>query len=113
MTVALEEVALGALQVERMREAAGEAAFERLTDGQARAGEVLAGRVVWSINSTAAGGGVAEMLHTMLPYIRGAGVDARWLIVRGSPEFFSTTSCTSIAATAANWEPQSATCTSG
>ena len=91
MTVALKEVALGAVPVERMREAAGGAAIDRLTDGQARAGELLAGRVVWSINSTATGGGVAEMLRTMLPYTRAAGVDARWLIVRGSPEFFRVT----------------------
>ena len=49
------------------------------------------GRAVWSINSTATGGGVAEMLRTMLPYTRAGGLDARWLIMRGSPEFFRVT----------------------
>ena len=28
------------------------------------------------------GGGVAEMLHSLLPYVRGAGVDTRWVVLR-------------------------------
>jgi trehalose synthase len=56
-----------------------------------RGREVLAGRVVWHINSTAKGGGVAEMLHSLLGYGRGAGVDLRWLTIGGSPEFFELT----------------------
>ena len=37
----------------------------------------LAGRRIWNVNSTARGGGVAEMLGPLLAYARGAGVDAR------------------------------------
>jgi trehalose synthase len=51
----------------------------------------LAGRVVWNVNSTAAGGGVSEMLHVLVGYIRGAGVDARWVVMEGDPEFFAIT----------------------
>src|SRR6266568_9514199 len=51
----------------------------------------LAGRVIWNINTTAAGGGVAEMLHGFLRYVRGAGVDVRWLVIGGTPEFFAVT----------------------
>jgi len=56
-----------------------------------RARETLAGRVVWNINSTASGGGVAEMLQTLLAYARGAAVDTRWLVIDGDPQFFELT----------------------
>jgi trehalose synthase len=46
---------------------------------------------IWNLNSTAVGGGVAEMLHSLIGYIRGAGIDARWLVVPGGPEFFRVT----------------------
>ena len=59
------------------------------TAGHARA--LLAGRVVWNLNSTAQGGGVAEMLQVLLAYGRGAGVDTRWLVLDGDPEFFAIT----------------------
>src|SRR5919197_1023197 len=51
----------------------------------------LAGRAVWNVNSTATGGGVAEMLQTLLAYVRGAGIDARWLVIEGDPDFFAIT----------------------
>lgn len=53
--------------------------------------ERFAGRVLWSLNSTAAGGGVAELLRSLLAYARGAGVDARWLVIDGSAPFFRVT----------------------
>ena len=49
------------------------------------------GRTIWNVNSTASGGGVAEMLRSLLAYARGAGVDARWLVIPGTPEFFAVT----------------------
>ena len=51
----------------------------------------LGGRAVLNVNSTATGGGVAEMLQTLLAYARGAGVDARWLVIDGDPDFFAIT----------------------
>ncbi len=48
----------------------------------------LEGRTFWHINSTAAGGGVAEMLHSVLCYLRGAGVAVRWATIDGDDEFF-------------------------
>ena len=56
-----------------------------------RARAALAGRVVWCVNSTARGGGVAEMLQSLLAYTRGAGVDCRWVVIEGTPEFFALT----------------------
>jgi trehalose synthase len=51
----------------------------------------LSGRAVLNVNSTATGGGVAEMLQTLLAYVRGAGVDARWLVIQGEAKFFAIT----------------------
>jgi trehalose synthase len=47
--------------------------------------------VIWNVNSTARGGGVVELLRTLLGYSRGGGVDARWAVISGSPEFFEVT----------------------
>ena len=44
-----------------------------------------------NVNSTASGGGVAEMLHVLLPYARGAGIDVRWLVIEGDAPFFAIT----------------------
>jgi trehalose synthase len=51
----------------------------------------LDGRVFWNISSTAQGGGVAEMLQTLLAYSLGAGIDTRWLVLAGDPPFFEIT----------------------
>ena len=64
---------------------------ERVRVAQQHAGELLAGRTVWMVNSTALGGGVAQLLRTLLPYWKGAGIDVRWVVLRGSGEFFRVT----------------------
>ena len=51
----------------------------------------LEGRTWWNVNSTATGGGVAEMLPSLLAYARGAGIDARWLVITGNDPFFHLT----------------------
>ncbi len=51
----------------------------------------LDGRTVWNLSSTAAGGGVAEMLQVLVGYIQDTGIDIRWLVISGDPEFFSIT----------------------
>ena len=64
------------------------AAFER---GVEEARELLDGRAVWNVNSTARGGGVVELLESLVAYARGAGVDVRWIVIDGSPDFFTVT----------------------
>ena len=54
-------------------------------------GERLAHRVVQHINSTAVGGGVAEILNRLVPLMREVGVDARWDVLRGGEAFFAVT----------------------
>ncbi|MGH2981798.1 MAG: glycosyltransferase [Solirubrobacterales bacterium] len=86
----LTEVQLPALAPERFRSIIGER-FAEIEPDIARAREELVGRVVWHVNSTARGGGVAEMLRSYLAYARGSGVDVRWVVVGGDPAFFQVT----------------------
>lgn len=51
----------------------------------------LGDRAIVNINSTASGGGVAEMLHVLLGYVHGAGIKAAWLVIDGDPPFFEIT----------------------
>ena len=51
----------------------------------------LGGRVIQNINSTATGGGVAEILNRMIPLLNQLGVNARWDVIKGGEKFFNTT----------------------
>lgn len=48
----------------------------------------MEGRSVVHVNSTMAGGGVAELLGSVLGYLFGAGISSRWLVVEGDDDFF-------------------------
>ena len=52
---------------------------------------MLQGKAIVNVNSTASGGGVAEMPQTLLAYVRGAGIDTRWVVIRGESTFFDVT----------------------
>ena len=51
----------------------------------------LAGITVQNINSTAVGGGVAEILTRMVPLLQSLGVRARWDVIKGGEKFFEVT----------------------
>lgn len=51
----------------------------------------LSGRRIWNVNSTARGGGVAEMLRPLVAYARGAGVACDWAVIPGNERFFEIT----------------------
>jgi trehalose synthase len=51
----------------------------------------LRGARVVHVNPTAFGGGVAEILHTLVPLMRDVGLDAEWRLMEGSDEFFNVT----------------------
>jgi trehalose synthase len=51
----------------------------------------LKGRRIVHINSTKAGGGVAEILNWMIPMMNELGLQASWEIVTGPPEFYHVT----------------------
>jgi trehalose synthase len=62
-----------------------------LDRGMDEACRLLEGRIVWNVSSTARGGGVVELLRPLVGYARGAGIDARWVVIDGTPEFFKVT----------------------
>jgi trehalose synthase len=52
----------------------------------------LRGRTIWMINSTASGGGVAEMLPSVIALMNNLGIRFRWAVIRSErQEFFSLT----------------------
>jgi trehalose synthase len=87
---ALEQVTIAPASPERFRALLGDD-YSEVEEAIGDAGRLLNSRVIWHVNSTARGGGVAEMLQSLLAYARGAGVDVRWLTIEGNPEFFAIT----------------------
>jgi trehalose synthase len=51
----------------------------------------LRGKRILNVNSTAVGGGVAEILNRMVPLLRELGLDVRWDVIRGGEEYFEVT----------------------
>src|ERR1700754_2523340 len=89
--MSLESVDVGALDLGRFEDVLAAGQIDSLREGGPRGGELFAGRRVWNVNSTAHGGGVAEMLVSLLAYAHGAGVDARWSVIGGDEPFFAVT----------------------
>jgi trehalose synthase len=54
-------------------------------------GERLRGKRVLHVSATSFGGGVAEILYTLVPLMRDAGIETEWDIMFGSEPFFNVT----------------------
>jgi trehalose synthase len=89
--VDLEEVRVATRDPEAFRALIGDGRTDALIEAGVRIGGLVDGRSIVQVNSTAAGGGVAEMLNVLLPYARFLGLDARWLVIEGDAEFFAIT----------------------
>jgi trehalose synthase len=63
---------------------------QEVEDLRALAGQ-LAGRTVQMVNSTAVGGGVAEILSRLVPLIQELGLEPRWDVLTGGSDFFAVT----------------------
>lgn len=85
------EVRVPSRPLARFAEVLDPAEFERCRSSLREAAEQLRGRVVWHVNSTARGGGVAEMMGPLIGYARDGGADLRWIVVQGTPGFFTVT----------------------
>ncbi|CAN5451822.1 glycosyltransferase [soil metagenome] len=51
----------------------------------------LEGRKVLHLSATAFGGGVSEILYTLVPLMRDVGIDAEWQVMLGREEFYNVT----------------------
>jgi trehalose synthase len=65
--------------------------YRRLVEAAGQVRQLLAGRTVWCVNSTATGGGVAEMLQVLVGYVNDLGVPISWLVITGDAGFFAIT----------------------
>jgi trehalose synthase len=87
----MEEVEVGSVPLDRLESILPPDRVARLEASASRARASFGDRVVWHVNSTAHGGGVAEMLHTLLAYGKGAGIENRWLVLDADSKFFRIT----------------------
>ena len=87
----MQEVTVGSIPLTRLEAILPAERVARLESSAVRARARFGDRVIWHVNATAHGGGVAEMLQTLLAYGNGAGIENRWLVVDGDQEFFEIT----------------------
>ncbi|QGR18950.1 glycosyltransferase [Stygiolobus azoricus] len=73
--------------IERFSEIIGENELDSIF----KIAEKLKGLSILHVNSTPAGGGVAEILSKLVPLMRELGINTDWKIIRGDPEFFKVT----------------------
>ncbi len=87
----VSEVDVPRLPLHRLESVIGVERTKRLLSTAEAAQRMFAGRTLWNVNSTATGGGVAEMLQVLVGYTLGAGIAVRWAVIAGDPEFFAIT----------------------
>ena len=79
------------LPVSRLEPVFGAPRYAELVGAADRVRQVLAGRTIWNVNSTVAGGGVAEMLQVLVGYVQDLDIPIGWLVITGDAEFFAIT----------------------
>src|SRR3954466_15527570 len=89
--VGMQEVEVKPRSIELLVSLLAPERAQRFTEAAAGARAAFADRTVWHVNATAHGGGVAEMLQTLLAYGKGAGIENRWVVLDGDPTFFAIT----------------------
>jgi trehalose synthase len=83
----LQEVALGHKSLTDYTHVVG----KDLTEQIRQLAEPLKGKRVLHVSATAFGGGVSEILYTLVPLMRDVGVDAHWHVIFGKEEFYNAT----------------------
>jgi trehalose synthase len=83
----LQEVALGQKTLTDYTHIVG----KELTEQIRQLAEPLKGKRVLHVSATAFGGGVSEILYTLVPLMRDVGVDAHWHVIFGKEEFYNAT----------------------
>ena len=83
----LQEVALGSKSLSDYTHLAGRG----LVDEIRKLAENLQGKRVLHVSATAFGGGVSEILFSLVPLMRDVGLDCSWQVIMGREEFFNAT----------------------
>jgi trehalose synthase len=82
------EIQIDPLDAERFETILEPAHYASFRDAARRTAALLHGRKVWHVNTASVGGGVAEMLRSLLAYTVGGDVQTGWLVLEGGDEFF-------------------------
>ncbi|MDQ3724904.1 MAG: glycosyltransferase [Actinomycetota bacterium] len=83
----LQEVALGHKTLTDYTHIVGKDLTEQIRE----LSEPLKGKRVLHVSATAFGGGVSEILYTLVPLMRDVGLDAHWHVIFGKEEFYNAT----------------------
>ena len=83
----LQEVALGNKTLADYTHLAGRGVVDEIRE----LAEPLKGKRILHVSATAFGGGVSEILYTLVPLMRDVGLEASWQIIMGREEFFNAT----------------------
>jgi len=83
----LQEVSLGQTSLADYTHIAGKETIHRIRE----LAEPMKGHRVLHVSATAFGGGVSEILYTIVPLMRDIGLDAHWHVIFGKEEFYNAT----------------------
>ena len=83
----LQEVALGERSLADYTHLVGRSLIEEIRE----LAKPLAGKRVLHVSATAFGGGVSEILYTIVPLMNDVGLDCHWQVIMGREEFFNAT----------------------
>src|SRR6476620_3732236 len=83
----LQEVSLGQKSLSDYTHIAGKETIERIRE----LAEPMKDHRVLHVSATAFGGGVSEILYTIVPLMRDVGLDAHWHVIFGKEDFFNAT----------------------
>jgi trehalose synthase len=83
----LQEVTLGQKSLADYTHIAGKETIERIRE----LAEPMKGHRILHVSATAFGGGVSEILYTIVPLMRDIGLDAHWHVIFGKEEFYNAT----------------------
>jgi trehalose synthase len=83
----LQPIAVGHKQLSDYASIVGRSLVEEITE---RAGR-LKGKRILHVSATAFGGGVSEILYTLIPLMIDVGLEVEWHVIYGREEFFNAT----------------------
>jgi trehalose synthase len=87
----IQHVDVAPLSLDRFSEVITDEQQRYLEQMTEKANRLLRDRVILNVNSTAHGGGVAELLRSLIAYGRAAGTDVRWVVMGAEADFFRIT----------------------
>lgn len=85
--MSLNPVSVGSKALESYRPVVGDEMIQEIKD----LARQLRGVRILHVNATAFGGGVAELLFTLVPLMRDVGLDAHWEVIHGADSFYTVT----------------------